>query len=145
MSGIDEKTVKNYLEILKETFLITIHPPWFTNLLKELVKMPKVYFLDAGVETEKIKFWRTKNRREVDVILDVDDRVMPVERKYKNTISRSDTLGLRRFIDMYPDAEKPVLVTWGSNVSISDVIVRSPFNLKGIVWRKYDQGGVVAD
>ncbi len=161
--GIDEKTVKNYLEILKETFIITVHSPWFTNPLKELVKMPKVYFFDAGVrnyfinnfneldvrddasflfegyviselikagvETERIKFWRTKNRREVDVILDVDGRVRPVEIKYKNVIGRSDTLGLRRFVDMYPDAEKPVLVTWGSNLSNDEVIVSPPFNL----------------
>ena len=63
------------------------------------------------------------------MILDVDGRVRPVEIKYKNAISRSDTLGLRRFVDMYPDAEKPMLVTWGSNVSTSDVIVRPPFNL----------------
>ncbi len=48
-SGIDEKTAKNYLEILQETFLITIHTPYFTNKKREIVKQPKVYYLDSGV------------------------------------------------------------------------------------------------
>lgn len=49
VAGIDEKSAKNYLEILKETFIVSVHTPWFTNRNKELVKMPKVYFLDNGV------------------------------------------------------------------------------------------------
>jgi len=49
MSGIDEKTVRNYIELLKETFLISVHLPWFTNKNKEIIKMPKIYFLDNGV------------------------------------------------------------------------------------------------
>jgi hypothetical protein len=49
MAGIDEKTVKNYIELLKETFLISVHLPWYTNKNKEIVKMPKIYFIDNGV------------------------------------------------------------------------------------------------
>ncbi len=49
VAGIDDKTARNYLEVLKETFIISVHPPWFTNRNKELVKMPKIYFSDNGV------------------------------------------------------------------------------------------------
>jgi len=49
VAGIDEKTAKNYLEVLRETFIITVLRPWFTNRNKELVKMPKIYFQDSGV------------------------------------------------------------------------------------------------
>jgi len=55
VSGVDEKTVKNYIEILKETFLVSVHPPWFSNRNKELVKMPKIYFSDSGVRNYFIK------------------------------------------------------------------------------------------
>lgn len=49
ISGLSQKTVKNYIELLKETFLIAEVKPFFTNKNKELVKIPKVYFLDPGV------------------------------------------------------------------------------------------------
>ena len=47
--------VRNYLEILKETYLISIIKPFFTNKNKELVKIPKIYFIDSGVRNYFIK------------------------------------------------------------------------------------------
>ncbi|MBU0570534.1 MAG: ATP-binding protein [Candidatus Omnitrophica bacterium] len=49
VAGLSQKTVKIYIELLKETFLIVEVKPFFTNKNKELVKIPKVYFLDPGV------------------------------------------------------------------------------------------------
>lgn len=49
VSSLDDKTVKNYMEILKETFLINILRPYFKNKIKEISNMPKVYFMDNGV------------------------------------------------------------------------------------------------
>lgn len=49
ITGLSQKTVKSYIELLRETFLITEVKPFFTNKNKELVKIPKVYFLDPGV------------------------------------------------------------------------------------------------
>ncbi|OAG28547.1 ATP-binding protein [Thermodesulfatator autotrophicus] len=49
LTGFSIKTVKNYLELLSEVFLIQVVRPFFTNKNKELVKIPKVYFLDPGV------------------------------------------------------------------------------------------------
>jgi len=39
---------KEYLETLEETQIISAISPFFTNKNKELVKVPKVYFLDSG-------------------------------------------------------------------------------------------------
>ncbi|MCX6771795.1 MAG: ATP-binding protein [Candidatus Micrarchaeota archaeon] len=39
---------KEYLETLRETQIISIVSPFFTNKNKELVKVPKVYFVDSG-------------------------------------------------------------------------------------------------
>ncbi len=47
--GISEYEVKNYIELLKESFLIYELRPYFTNKNKEIVKIPKIYFLDPGV------------------------------------------------------------------------------------------------
>ena len=49
IAGLSQKTVKSYIELLKETFLIAEVKPFFTNKNKEIVKIPKVYFLDTGV------------------------------------------------------------------------------------------------
>ncbi len=47
--SLKQYEVKEYIEILKETFLIDIIRPFYTNKNKELVKIPKIYFLDNGV------------------------------------------------------------------------------------------------
>lgn len=41
--------VKKFLQILSDTHLIYELRPYFTNKNKEIVKMPKIYFIDNGV------------------------------------------------------------------------------------------------
>ncbi|OHE72970.1 MAG: hypothetical protein A2Y14_04640 [Verrucomicrobia bacterium GWF2_51_19] len=47
--GVDHKTVKNYLDILCDTFMITALKPWFSNVKKRMVKSPKIYIRDSGI------------------------------------------------------------------------------------------------
>ncbi len=54
-ADIDIWTVKNYIEILQETFLIKIVVPFFTNKNKEISKAPKIYFVDNWVRNYFIK------------------------------------------------------------------------------------------
>jgi uncharacterized protein len=54
-SSLDYKEVLNYLEILEETFLIKTIRPFYRNKNKELVKVPKIYFIDSGVRNYFIK------------------------------------------------------------------------------------------
>src|SRR3989338_9276169 len=49
ISSLDYKEVLNYLNILEETFLIKTIKPFYKNKNKELVKVPKIYFIDSGV------------------------------------------------------------------------------------------------
>jgi uncharacterized protein len=46
---LDAKTVDNYISILEKCFHISLLRPFFTNLRKELTKMPKVFFNDLGL------------------------------------------------------------------------------------------------
>ena len=46
---IDVRTVENYLYVMQKCFHIVLIRPFFSNLRKELVKMPKVYFSDTGL------------------------------------------------------------------------------------------------
>ncbi len=47
--GISVPTVRNYLEILNNTFMIRILRPWHENLNKRQVKSPKIYLRDSGI------------------------------------------------------------------------------------------------
>jgi len=46
--GMKLETVENYLHYMIETYIITLVRPYSTNIRSEIIKMPKVYFLDAG-------------------------------------------------------------------------------------------------
>ncbi|MBU1030951.1 MAG: ATP-binding protein [Nanoarchaeota archaeon] len=61
--SLDYQSVKNYIEILKETHLIMILKPFFTNKNKELVKIPKIYFIDNGVRNFFINNFNPVNLR----------------------------------------------------------------------------------
>ncbi len=46
---ISPTAVDNYLLTLRKSFHITTVSPYYTNIRKEIKKMPKVYFLDLGL------------------------------------------------------------------------------------------------
>ena len=47
--GVSDMTIRRYIDLLKETFLVDVIPPFMANLGKRLVKTPKVYLCDTGV------------------------------------------------------------------------------------------------
>lgn len=47
--GIDQKTVLNWLGILEASFVAFRLQPFYNNLGKRLVQMPKLYFYDTGL------------------------------------------------------------------------------------------------
>jgi predicted AAA+ superfamily ATPase len=47
--GLSVNTVKRYLFLLENTFIITLLRPYHSNRRKELSKMPKIYFHDVGL------------------------------------------------------------------------------------------------
>ncbi len=63
ISSLDYKEVLSYLEILEETFLIKTIRPFYKNKNKELVKVPKIYFLDSGVRNYFIRNFNESNLR----------------------------------------------------------------------------------
>jgi len=47
--GLSHTTIKKYIDILQNTFMLRVIPPYYTNVKKRLSKSPKVYFRDTGV------------------------------------------------------------------------------------------------
>ncbi len=124
------QTVKKYLDAMEKSYLIYRVLPFFTNKKKEIVKQPKLYFVDTGLKniitktfdanidgklfenyvlTQLLKigfnpkYWRTKTKTEVDFIVEIDNRVIPIEVKIQADVGKIEK-SLRAFIDYYkPD------------------------------------------
>lgn len=47
--GLSHTTVRSYVDILEQTFLIRVLPPFEANLKKRLVRSPKIYLRDCGL------------------------------------------------------------------------------------------------
>lgn len=94
---INIKTLNEWIFLLENTFVIKLITPFSTNLRWELTKMPKIFFIDNWVrnfcdnsfdiswnsfeniffeyinnsyKVEKINFYRTQDKKEIDFILD---------------------------------------------------------------------------
>ena len=46
---VDHKTIRSYLDILTDFYMVRQFPPWSGNTKKRLVKSPKVYIRDSGM------------------------------------------------------------------------------------------------
>ena len=118
--------VREILPLLEDSFVIFIVKPFHKNLMNELRKNPKIYFMDYGIRNyllEKfenivfdklyenfvhnefkrfydVKYWRTTAKTEVDFVLMNKNKTIPIEVKIKPKITRS----FRSFIQHYnPD------------------------------------------
>jgi predicted AAA+ superfamily ATPase len=47
--GLSDKTVRSYLDLLTETYMLRQLQAWHENLSKRQVKSPKIYFRDTGL------------------------------------------------------------------------------------------------
>ncbi|MDQ3002826.1 MAG: ATP-binding protein [Fibrobacterota bacterium] len=47
--GLSDKTMLHYLQILEQSFMVRLLPPWYENVSKRLVKSPKFYIRDSGL------------------------------------------------------------------------------------------------
>lgn len=47
--GINNKSIRHYLDILTGTFMIRQMQPWWENISKRQVKSPKIFFRDSGL------------------------------------------------------------------------------------------------
>lgn len=63
LSGAVHREVKNYLSILEETYIIKLIKPFFRNKRTEIVKNPKVYFIDNGLRNMVVRNFQELSTR----------------------------------------------------------------------------------
>ncbi len=116
-------TLKKYIDALEKSYIIFLIRPYFRNKNKELIKQPKVFFIDNGILNQTIKnfsitgstfenyvftellksnltpkFWRNKQKNEVDFIIEKNGFLIPIEVKLHFHKIES---GLKSFIKEY--------------------------------------------
>lgn len=47
--GVTHPTIRKYIDIMEQTFMVQILPPFMTNIKKRLIKTPKIYIRDSGI------------------------------------------------------------------------------------------------
>lgn len=58
----------------------------------------------------RITYWRVASKSEVDIVLDMRKKVVPIEVKYRSSLNRSDINGLLKFMERF-SANTGILVT----------------------------------
>lgn len=48
-TGVSATTIKNWISVLKASYVVFELPPFFENIRKRVVKSPKLYFTDTGL------------------------------------------------------------------------------------------------
>lgn len=61
--GVNESTVRRYLDWLTQTFMVRQLAPWHENIGKRQVKAPKIYFRDTGLLHELLGIHDTASLR----------------------------------------------------------------------------------
>ena len=124
--GKDVKTIKEWLSIVSQTGLVKLIYPYQNSVLKQMVKLPKLYFMDtglvcylvgwktkeqakngamagalfetfvyseiiksflnAGKELNNIYYYRDKQKNEIDMIINDNDTLYPIEIKMAATV-----------------------------------------------------------
>jgi hypothetical protein len=47
--GMNSRTVERYIDLLEKNFILFRLPPFYSNRMKEISKMQKIYFVDLGI------------------------------------------------------------------------------------------------
>lgn len=58
--GVSVPTIKSWLSILEQSYLIFLLPPFYKNIPKRLVKTPKLYFYDTGLASYLLHITETQ-------------------------------------------------------------------------------------
>ena len=140
--NLAKQTVENYLFLLEQTYILRLVRPFSTNLRTELSKTPKVFFFDTGImqllwlktlpreilgqafETsvfselaknygvDKVFFWRTTDKKEIDFILKRANTPLPLE--VKISFAQFHPGAIKAFLAKYQLQEYKIIALRGN-------------------------------
>lgn len=137
--GYDQRTISDYTSYLEHALILSKLYNYSPNRLTNEKKMKRVYLSSAAfslalagqvdrsllfkqffVNVFKARFFsKTPQGDEVDIVLDDDDEIMPVEIKLKKEIKRRDAVALSKFMKRH-SLKKGILVSENVEASFAD-------------------------
>ncbi|WP_457571136.1 ATP-binding protein [Desulfovulcanus sp.] len=154
---LHHKTLSNYLNILEGTFIITRLKPFYTNIRKEISKMPKLFINDPGIiryfmgsefsdfasidgnlvenfafthlklQNPELFYYRTISKAEIDFIAQYGNFLIPIEVKFRK--KASTPVALKNFISNYKNRIKYGLMLTQNIMARKDNIYFLPVTL----------------
>ncbi|MBI4041399.1 MAG: ATP-binding protein [Deltaproteobacteria bacterium] len=142
--GVHHATIKEYIKISQAALICFRLPIYSKSTLKRLVKSEKyvmidsalckayhahissgvlfenfiisqiIYLLNATLASSNFFHWRTEDGAEVDLVLEGDFGVIPIEIKQGTKISKNMFSGLNSFLDAHPRVKRALLFYEGS-------------------------------
>ncbi len=97
------------------------------NVLKEKIRL----------SSSKICFWRTKDKAEIDFVVDIEKKPLPVEVKYKKLTTTKIPRSLRSFIERYKPEEALIV-----NLALDETIVLNRTKINIIPFYKILESGL---
>lgn len=165
---VSNETIKNWISILQTSGIIYLLEPYSNNILKRIVKTPKVYFYDTGlvcyltrwttaevlrngakagnlfenfVVSEILKsylnagntikslyFYRDKDKKEIDLIIDKDGILYPIEIKMTGKPNKNMAKNFK-VLDEIPGKKRglgAIICQYDRKVYLSEEVVALP-------------------
>jgi predicted AAA+ superfamily ATPase len=99
--------------------LLENHPGFvFQNFIYNLLRIKYESLMNP------VQHWRTKDKAEVDFVIHIDGKIIPVEVKYSNLQNTSITRSFRSFLNKY-NPEKAMVINLGldKEIKIDDTLI----------------------
>lgn len=139
--GQSIKTVRRWMEALERSYLVTLVPPYSRNPSARVIKRPKLFMLDpalaqagsgdpvpTGLHFETLVandilvwrdeaasrglfYWRVASGPEADFVLVQREKVIPVELKSADKVSRDDARHLEFFLEQHKEADRAIILS----------------------------------
>lgn len=167
---VSSDTVKRWLSILQTSGIIYLMEPYSNNVLKRVIKTPKVYFYDTGLvcylarwtsfETTRvgaqagniyenfivseilkshlnagktissIYYYRDRDQKEIDIVIDENGKLYPIE--IKMTASPTKTMGKNfSVLDNIPGKQRQtgiILCQYDKKLYLADDMIALPIS-----------------
>lgn len=156
--GANVKTITRWLHTLERSYMIELLPSYSRNSGSRAIKKPKLFIVDVALalvaarETTATGFhfenlvvsdaavwrdgapgrawyhWRIGTGQEVDLVLEENQRLLPVEMKVTSNVTFSDARHIRSFIERHPNAAHGVVISNDPDIRmLANDIIAAPW------------------